>query len=254
MENGWNIKRLVKQMVMSATYCQSVKTTDEKQKNDPDNMYLSRGPRNRLPAEYIRDVVLCSSGLLVKTIGGPSVKPYQPKGLWEAATSGRGILAAYKQDKGNDLYRRGMYTFIKLTIPPPSMILFDASNRDQCEVKRSKTNTPLQALIMMNDPTVLEASRVLAQQLMSEQSSAEEKIQKAFRLIICRRAAANEGKILSSYFYEQLQLFQQRKLDAKATLEVGDYPVKEIADTNAFAALMKTIDTIYNMEEAITKT
>ena len=254
MENGWNIKRLIKQMVMSATYRQSVKTTDEKQKNDPDNMYLSRGPRNRLPAEYIRDVVLCSSGLLVKTIGGPSVKPYQPKGLWEAATSGRGILAAYKQDKGNDLYRRGMYTFIKLTIPPPSMILFDASNRDQCEVKRSKTNTPLQALIMMNDPTVLEASRVLAQQLMSEQSSAEEKIQKAFRLIICRRAAANEGKILSSYFYEQLQLFQQRKLDAKATLEVGDYPVKEIADTNAFAALMKTIDTIYNMEEAITKT
>src|SRR6185295_10905111 len=123
-----------------------------------------------LPAEFVRDLVLSSSGLLVRTIGGPSVKPYQPKGLWESATSGRGVLATYKQDKGESLYRRGMYTFIKLTVPPPGMILFDASNRDQCEVKRSKTNTPLQALVMMNDPTVLEASRVLAQQLMTEQS------------------------------------------------------------------------------------
>ena len=254
MENGWNIKRLIKQLVMSATYRQSVKTSDEKQKKDPDNIYLSRGPRNRLSAEYIRDIVLGSSGLLVKTIGGPSVKPYQPKGLWESATSGRGVLATYKQDKGDDLYRRGLYTFIKLTIPPPSMILFDASNRDQCEVKRSKTNTPLQALIMMNDPTILEASRVLAQQLMSEQLSAAEKIKKAFRLIICRKASAKEENILQTYFTEQLQLFQQKKLDEKATLKVGEYPVKEIADRYSFAALMKTIITIYNMEEAITKT
>lgn len=253
MEHGWDIKRLVKQIVLSATYRQSVKTTDEKQKKDPDNIYLSRGPRNRLSAEFVRDVVLSSSGLLVKTIGGPSVKPYQPKGLWEGATSGRGVLATYKQDKGEDLYRRGMYTFIKLTLPPPGMALFDASNRDQCEVKRSKTNTPLQALIMMNDPTVLEASRVLAQQLMSESSSTEEKIQKAFRLIICRKTNAKEKEILTTYFNEQLQLFQQKKLDANATIKVGEYTVKEIANNNAFAALMKTINTIYNMEEAITK-
>ena len=253
MQNGWDIKRLVKQIVMSATYRQSAKTTVEKQKTDPENIYLSRGPRNRLSAEFIRDVVLSSSGLLVKTIGGPSVKPYQPKGLWEGATSGRGVLATYKQDIGEDLYRRGMYTFIKLTLPPPGMALFDASNRDQCEVKRSKTNTPLQALIMMNDPTVLEASRVLAQQLMSEPSLAQEKIQKAFRLIICRKVVTAEEKILTTYFNEQLQLFQQKKLDAKATLKVGEYPGKEIADTNRFAALMKTINIIYNMEEAITK-
>ena len=254
MENEWNIKRLVKQIVLSATYRQSVKTTEEKQKKDPDNIYLSRGPRNRLSAEFVRDVILSSSGLLVKTIGGPSVKPYQPKGLWEAATSGRGELATYKQDKEEDLYRRGMYTFIKLTIPPPGMILFDASNRDQCEVKRSKTNTPLQALVMMNDPTVLEASRVLAQELMSEASSPEEKIKKAFRLIICRKPGLKEEKILVPYFNEQLQLFQQKKLDAKATLKAGEYPVKEITDMNTFAALMKTINAIYNMEEAITKT
>jgi hypothetical protein len=200
MENGWNIKKLIKKIVMSATYRQSVKTTEEKQKVDPDNIYLSRGPRTRVSAESIRDIVLSTSGLLVKTIGGPSVKPYQPKGLWEGATSGRGALSTYQQDKGMDLYRRGMYTFIKLTLPPPSMTLFDASNRDQCEVKRSKTNTPLQALIMMNDPMVLEASRVLAQQLITENSSAVEKCSKAFRTIICRKPSAKELEILSSFY------------------------------------------------------
>lgn len=254
MEHGWNIKRLIKQLVMSATYRQSARTTAEKQKKDPENIYLSRGPRNRLPAELVRDLVLSSSGLLVKTIGGPSVKPYQPKGLWEGATSGRGVLATYKQDKGEDLYRRGMYTFIKLTVPPPGMILFDASNRDQCEVKRSKTNTPLQALIMMNDPTILEASRVLAQRLMAEPGAAEEKIRQAFRLIICRKAAPEETKILVAYFNEQLALFRQNKLDAAATLKAGEYPPADFKDKSVLAALMKTINTIYNLEEAITKT
>jgi len=254
MEHGWNIKRLVKQLVMSATYRQSAKTTEEKQKKDPENSYLSRGPRNRLTAEFVRDLVLSSSGLLVKTIGGPSVKPYQPKGLWESATSGRGVLASYKQDKGDDLYRRGLYTFIKLTIPPPGMILFDASNRDQCEVKRSKTNTPLQALIMMNDPTVLEASRVLAQRLLGESSTVKEKIQKAFRLIICRRALPKEEKILTGYYEDQVQLFRQHKADAAETLKAGEYPVTAITDKDVFAALMRTINTIYNLEEAITKT
>jgi len=143
MDHGWDIKRLVKQIVMSATYRQSAKTTPEKLSKDPENTYLSRGPRIRLQAEFIRDLVLSSSGLLVKTIGGPSVKPYQPKGLWESATSGRGVLATYKQDHNDSLYRRGMYTFIKLTVPPPFMVMFDASNRDQCEVRRLKTNTPL---------------------------------------------------------------------------------------------------------------
>ncbi len=254
MEHGWNIKRLIKQLLMSATYRQSARTTTEKQKKDPENIYLSRGPRNRLPAELVRDLVLSSSGLLVKTIGGPSVKPYQPKGLWEGATSGRGVLATYKQDKGEDLYRRGMYTFIKLTVPPPGMILFDASNRDQCEVKRSKTNTPLQALIMMNDPTILEASRVLAQRLLAEPGAAEDKIQQAFRLIICRKAVKEETKILNAYFNEQLALFRQNKLDAAATLRVGEYPPAPVTDKQVLAALMKTINTIYNLEEAITKT
>ena len=254
MENGWNIKRLVKKILLSATYRQSARTSKDKLEKDPENMYLSHAPRNRLNAEFVRDVVLASSGLLNKTIGGPSVKPYQPKGLWEAATSGRGVLATYKQDDGDALYRRGMYTFIKLTVPPPSMILFDASNRDQCEVKRLKTNTPLQALIMMNDPTVLEASRVLAQKLVAEQSSTEEKIKKAFRLIVCRHASDKELSILKKYYDEELQLFRQKKLDATATLKIGEYPLNEKIDPNISAALMKVVNTIYNMEEAITKT
>ena len=254
MEHGWDIKRLIKQIVMSATYRQSSKVKEANYKKDPENIYLSRAPRQKVKAEFVRDIILSSSGLLVNTIGGPSVKPYQPKGLWEMASSGRGVLATYKQDNGDALYRRGMYTFIKLTVPPPSMILFDASNRDQCEVKRTQTSTPLQALMMMNDPTVLEASRVLAQKLMEEKTTAEEKIRKAFHRIISRTASTKENAILKSYYDEQLQQFKQKQLDAVKTLTVGEFPQSKNLDVNATAALTKVINMIYNMEEAITKT
>lgn len=254
MDHGWDIKRLVKQIVMSATYMQSAKTTPEKLSKDPENIYLSRGPRNRLQAEFIRDLVLSSSGLLVKTIGGPSVKPYQPQGLWENATSGRGVLATYNQDHGDSLYRRGMYTFIKLTVPPPSMVMFDASNRDQCEVRRLKTNTPLQALIMMNDPTVLEASRVLAEKLSVEQTASADKITKAFRLIVCRKPSEKELKTLQDYYNDQLEEFIQKKLDAQKTIAIGEYAVSKNIDMNNTAALIKVINVIYNLEETITKT
>ncbi|MEO6314855.1 MAG: PSD1 and planctomycete cytochrome C domain-containing protein [Chitinophagaceae bacterium] len=254
IEKGWNIKGLMKQLVMSATYRQSAKIPDDKFKKDPDNVYLARGPRQRLPAEFVRDMVLASSGLLVKKIGGPSVKPYQPKGLWESATSGRGALATYRQDHGESLYRRGLYTFIKLTVPPPSMGLFDASNRDQCEVKRLKTNTPLQALMMLNDPTVLEAARVLAQTLLTENTNSDQQIAKAFRLIVCRNANKNELAILQDYYKDQLDQFATKKLDAAGTIKTGEYKMPVNPDTNHMAALMKTIEAIYNLEESITKT
>ena len=254
MEHNWDIKRLVKQILTSATYRQSGKVTDKHLAIDPENVNLSRYPRMRVKAEFVRDIVLGSSGLLVKDIGGPSVKPYQPKGLWERATSGRGVLAKYELDEGDALYRRGMYTFIKLTVPPPSMMIFDASNRDQCEVKRSLTSTPLQALIMLNDPSVLEASRAFAQGLLSEQSSVEDKINKAFRTIICRKASKKEQNILTTYYNEQLALFKNKKLDAGKTLKVGASPLNKQVDMDASAALMKVVSTIYNMDEAITKT
>jgi hypothetical protein len=253
INHGWNIKRLVKQIVLSATYRQSAIVSKDKLRTDPENILLARAPRYRVPAESVRDLVLASSGLLVKTIGGPSVKPYQPAGLWEGATSGRGILASYKQDHADDLYRRGVYTFIKRTIPPPSMSIFDASNRDQCEVKRLKTNTPLQALVMLNDPTVLEASRVLAASLLIENNPAEEKIKKAFRLIVCRKANEKEIKLLTSYYADQLKVFQH-KVNAEKVLAVGEYPIPGKIDKTMLAAMMGVITTIYNLEETITKT
>ncbi|WP_416867708.1 MAG: PSD1 and planctomycete cytochrome C domain-containing protein [Imperialibacter sp.] len=253
MENDWDIKYLVKQIVTSATYMQSSSVSKEKLAIDPDNIYLSHGPRFRLPAEFVKDLILASSGLLVNKIGGPSVKAYQPDGLWEAATSGRGVLATYQQDHGEDLYRRGMYTFIKLTLPPPSLMIFDGSNRDQCEVKRPQTNTPLQALVMMNDPTMLEASRVLAEKLVEEQSGSEDKITKAFRLIVCRVPKESEKDLLISYFSEQLGIYKSQAIDPSEVLDVGEYLHLEV-EKSAAAALANVIQLIYNMEESITKT
>jgi hypothetical protein len=252
MDHGWDIKRLVKQMVMSATYRQSAVITADKFKIDPDNTLLSRSQRTRLPAEFVRDMVLASSGLLTKTIGGPSVNPYQPPGLWENATSGRGILANYKQVHGPNLYRRGMYTLIKRTVPPVEMAIFDASNRDQCEVKRLRTNTPLQALLMENDPTVLEGARVLAAKLLQDKSSARDKIYKAFRLIICRKPNEKELAILNGYYSDELKMMDMQT--AVKVLNVGEYPIPDNLNKVTLAAMMKVVDTIYNLEEAITKT
>ncbi len=201
----------------------------------------------------VRDHVLASSGLLNPEIGGPSVKPYQPEGLWEAATSGRGLLQSYVQDQGADLYRRGMYTFIKRTMPPPAMLIFDASNRDQCEVRRLSTNTPLQALIMLNDPTVLEASRVLAQRLAAEASPVEEKIDQAFRLILARKARPHENALLGAYFEDALKEFTQQPEAAERFLQVGEYPQSDTTDAVTVAALMQVVHTLYNMDEALTK-
>jgi hypothetical protein len=251
MEHGWDIKRLVKQIVSSATYRQSSVITPEKLKQDPDNILLARASRNRIKAELIRDMVLSSSGLLVTTIGGPSVKPYQPKGLWETATSGRGILATYLQDRGESLYRRGLYTFVKRTVLPPTMTIFDGSKRDVCETGRLTTNTPLQALVMLNDPTVLEASRVLAANLLREKSGVEEKISKAFRLIVCRKPRKEEIAVLQDLYSEQLKTLDKKT--AELLLRAGEYNLSKDQDFVLLASMMQVISTIYNMEEAISR-
>ena len=163
-------------------------STKEKLAADPDNILLARGPRSRMSAETIHDMALASSGLLVREIGGPSVKPYQPKGIWESSTSGRGVLASYVQDHGDKLYRRGLYSFIKRTVPPPGMLVFDASNRDQCEVNRVRTNTPLQALVVLNDPLVLEVCASICGKIDAASLIDEEKITMAFRSIVCQKA------------------------------------------------------------------
>ena len=253
MDNNWDVKRLVRQIVTSATYKQSVITTQEKRNADPENILLTRAPRYRIQAEFVKDMVLSSSGLLVKTIGGPSVKPYQPEGLWESATAGGdGLLSVYTQDHGASLYRRGMYTFVKRTVPPPSMGIFDASNRDLCEINRLKTNTPLQALVMMNDPVVLEASRVLGARLMQENSQIKDKITKAFRLIVCRKPSIKEVDVLTSYYAEESKTITAQK--AERLLLVGEYPIPDKVNRKDLAVMMRVISTIYNLEEAIMKT
>jgi Protein of unknown function (DUF1553)/Protein of unknown function (DUF1549)/Planctomycete cytochrome C len=254
MEHNWDIKYLLKKIMSSATYMQSSKIEKQTLEKDPDNTYYTRAPRTRLKAEFIRDWVLATSGLLNNTIGGPSVKPYQPKGVWESTTSGRGQLAAYKQDHGTALYRRGMYTFIKLTAPPPSMMLFDASNRDQCEAKRTSTNTPLQALNMLNDPTVLEAARVIAQKLSAEDLSIDQKIEKAFTMVLIRKPKFSEKFKLLNYFFQQQNYLKSNSSMIDQIVNVGEYKTAQ-KDKNELevAALMKTCLIIYNLEEAIAK-
>jgi hypothetical protein len=253
VNNQWDVKRMIKQIVMSSTYRQSAEISTHKQAIDPENVFLSFAPRARLSSELIKDQVLASSGLLIDEIGGSSVKPYQPKGIWESSTSGRGVLARYLQDHDEKLYRRGMYNFIKRTVPPPSMLMFDGSNRDQCEVKRLRTNTPLQALVMMNDPMVLEAARVLAERLMVEKSSDVEKIAKAFRLILCRKVTDREKKVLNAYFTEEKTRFTAEPEKAKKFIEAGEYKHEAVNDKVTLASLMQIIHTLYNMDEAITK-
>ena len=254
MEHNWDVKYLMKKILSSSTYQQSSVVSKKQLEQDPDNLYYTRSPRIRFKAEIVRDWVLGTSGILNPMIGGPSVKPYQPKGVWESTTSGRGVLASYKQDHGPAIYRRGLYTFIKLTAPPPSMMIFDASNRDQCEAKRASTNTPLQALTMLNDPAVLEASRVLAENISMGNKSLEDKLEQAFETIVIRKPSRFERNKLMDYCEKQVAFFNGNAPILKNTLAVGEYkhPTKKYNEAEA-AALMKTILILYNLEETITK-
>ena len=254
MEHNWDVKYLMKKILSSNTYQQSSVVSKKQLEQDPDNLYYTRSPRIRFKAEIVRDWVLGTSGILNPMIGGPSVKPYQPKGVWESTTSGRGVLASYKQDHGPAIYRRGLYTFIKLTAPPPSMMIFDASNRDQCEAKRASTNTPLQALTMLNDPAVLEASRVLAENISVSNKSLEDKLEQAFETIVIRKPSRFERNKLMDYCAKQVTFFNGNAPLLKNTLAVGEYqhPTKKYNEAEA-AALMKTILILYNLEETITK-
>lgn len=253
MENDWDMKRLIKKIVMSSTYRQSSVISKEKLAMDPENKYLSRMSRLRFNAEMVRDHALATSGLLNPEIGGRSVKVYQPDGLWEAASSGRGVLANYVQDHGKDLYRRGIYIFIKRTTLPPVQLTFDAATRDQCEVQRQSTMTPLQALIILNDPTILESARVFSENLLQEESTVAEKIEKAFRTIVCRTIKPSEKEMLLGYYDEQLSVFMEKPEEATAFIDVGEFPAAKDREVVKVAALMQIIHTIYNMEETIVK-
>jgi len=200
-EDNWDIKKFIKRVVMSATYRQNSKTLQETSRVDPTNIFLAHYPRQKLPAEMIRDNALVTSGLLNKTIGGPSVKPHQPEGLWEETTSGQG-LTQYQPDGGVNRYRRSLYTFWKRTVPPPNMITFDAPTRDLCTVERQKTSTPLQSLVLLNDPQFYNAAEAIAKKIDEEKTlqTEKEKIHKLFRTITLRSPTEVEQKLLNDYF------------------------------------------------------
>ncbi len=255
VEEKWDVRSILKYIVSSATYRQSTKISPEMLELDPQNNYLARAPRLRLSAEMVRDHFLNISGLLVKDIGGPSVKPYQPPGLWyETTGGGGGSTAKYVEGEGSALYRRSLYTFWKRTVPPPSMITFDAASRDNCTVKRQRTSTPLQALVLMNDPQIIEAARVIAYRSIEEaKPDLDARIDFIFRLATSRFPAEDEQTALREYFEEELSRFQKDEDSAKALLSNGVYPQKELLGVSEMAAYTLLASTIFNLDEAITK-
>jgi len=216
--------------------------------------FRSRASRQRLSAEMIRDHALATSGLLDRTVGGPSVKPYQPAGLWsETVGGGGGSLAKYIQDTGTKIYRRSIYTFWKRTVPPPSMMTFDATTRDVCAVRRSTTSTPLQALVMLNDPQIIEASRVLAYQAIEKEKDLEQRISMMFRLATSREITTDELNNLLAFYKEEKIKFEKSLKDAKALLKIGEYPQIDLLKEPELAAYTIIANVIFNLDETITK-
>ncbi|MCO6479632.1 MAG: PSD1 domain-containing protein [Phaeodactylibacter sp.] len=254
-ELGWDTRAMLKYMVLSSTYRQSAAVSDELLEADPDNRWLARAPRRRLTAEMLRDQALKISGLLNEEVGGPSVKPYQPAGIWEETTGGGGgSTAKYVQDKGDKLYRRSLYTFWKRTVPPPSMMTFDAPSRDLCTVKRQETNTPLQALVLLNDPQVVEAARMLAHQAI-DQAGVEvaERVAFMFRLATSRPPEKEELELLVQYFEEERSRFAEQPESAGQYLKVGEYTLQTKMPPAELAAYAVVANAILNLDEAVTR-
>jgi hypothetical protein len=248
MASGWDVKALHRLIVTSETFQQSSAAPAALIARDPDNQLLARGPERRLVAESIRDSALAASGLLNPTIGGPSVKPYQPAGLWEQSGTGK----TYKQDTGGNLYRRSLYTFWRRTSPPPSMITFDAMSREVCTAKREVTTTPLQSLVLLNDPQFVEAARRLAETVMKQSPSDQAaRTRAAFRALTGRLPDATEAGILSRLFTEQQAIFAAHPGDAVKLLAVGESrPGTEVQPVD-LAAMTTVVSAIMNFDEFV---
>jgi len=255
IRTGWDIRAMQRLIVTSATYRQSSVVTPALHDRDPDNRLLARGPRGRLPAELVRDTALAASGLLNAEIGGPSVLPYQPKGLWEEMAFGEGFSAqSYEQSHGRDLYRRGMYTFWKRTVPPASLATFDAPDREKCTARRAQTNTPLQALVLMNDPTYVEAARALAQRTMLEGGNDEStRIAYAFRLATSRKPTGSETGVLRKLLQGRLAAFRQDPRAAARLIAIGESQRDTRIEPAELAAWTTVASAILNLDETITK-
>ena len=243
----WDIRAMQKLIVLSATYRQSSRVTQELLKKDPENTWLARGPAVRLSAEMVRDHALASSGLLNQKLGGPSVKPYQPEGLWAVNND------VYVPDTGRNLYRRSLYTFWRRTNPPPSMNTFDAPSRSYCVVQRQKTSTPLQALVLLNDPQFVEAARVLAERAYSEKNNDTDRIRYSYQVLTARQPSAKEVGVLTKLYERQYALFRQSPGKAEGWLRTGQHRRRAGIESAALAAHSVVASTIMNSDAFIIK-
>lgn len=249
MASGWDRKALHRLIVTSATYRQATVVTPEMAQKDPENILLGRGPRHRWSAEVVRDRALAVSGLLVGKMGGRSVKPYQPAGVWEESGTGK----TYTQDHGEALYRRSLYTFWRRTAPPPSMLTFDAPSREVCTAKREATATPMQALVLLNDPQFLEAARVIATSVWTEAGEDRARARKAFRRVIGREAAAREEEILLRLLSEQRAVFRDKPESATKYVSIGEFPRSGNLPPEELAAATVLVSALMNHDEFVTK-
>ncbi|MFO0958744.1 MAG: PSD1 and planctomycete cytochrome C domain-containing protein [Isosphaeraceae bacterium] len=254
-EGGWDVKELVRTLVTSATYRQAARVTPDRLAKDPSNRLLSRGPRFRLDAESLRDQALFLSGLLVEKVGGPSVKPPQPSGLWEAVGYTSSNTARFVADQGPEkVNRRSLYIFWKRTSPPPQMTITDAPSRESCVVRRERTNTPLQALLLMNEPQYVEASRALAERAMKEGgSTAESRIEFLFRLATARRPESKELAELASAYRELLDHYRAAPESAKELVAIGESKPDPALDPSELAAWSMIANAVLNLDEVVTK-
>jgi hypothetical protein len=254
IDHGWDVKRMQKMIVMSSTYRQSSNVTAEQLKRDPENVLLSRGPRFRLDAEVVRDSALFVSGLLVEKVGGPSVRPYQPSGVWEAVGFVGSNTTEFKRDSGEKLYRRSLYTFWKRTAPPPSLMAFDAPSRENCVARRARTNTPLQALVLMNDEQYVEAARHLAARVLKEGgTSPVERLNFAFQLATARTPDASELETLTTLYQQNLAHYDAHPDAANQLLAVGESARDQSLSLPEHAAMTMMANLILNLDEVITK-
>lgn len=253
-ESGWDVKKFFKLMVMSSAYRQSALATPEKLEKDPDNRLISRGPRFRMEGEMIRDYALASSGLLTPAIGGPSVKPYQPSGVWEAVAMEGSNTRHYQQDKGDKLYRRSLYTFWKRSAPPASMEIFNAPTRETCTVRRERTNTPLQALVTMNDEQFVEAARALATLAMEKAGgSLDRELSFISERLLARPLHEKEVAVIQSSYRDFLKYYDTQPADAKKLVHDGESKVDSKLPPAELAALTMVTNQLMNLDEVLTK-
>jgi hypothetical protein len=252
-ETGWDVKRFFRLLVTSATYRQSAATTPEKLAKDPQNTFLSRGPRFRLDGETIRDTALAASGLLVRKLGGPSVRPYQPDGVWEAVAMIGSNTRDYKRDTGEGLYRRGLYTFWKRAAPPAMLEIFNAPTRETCTVRRERTNTPLQALVTLNDVQFVEASRALAERAIKDAGDADGRFDFIARRLLARPLRPEEKAVVRATLDDSLAFYKEHADEAGKLIAVGESKADAAVDPAELAAWTVLANQMINLDEALNK-